>query len=157
MLHNGAPDMALALMLPVALLLLPFAWCQTTSQLNQFVYPAPRQIGAVAIPFQYGNTYTIEWETTATSYYLGWGSEDRGPYSQTASSFGMCDESVYYTGCVNQLVVTSTSYRRISSELSIFLLRWEQHQRLPWRLLLLPHTLRRQRHCPLRERQLLPR
>ncbi|MCJ1418280.1 hypothetical protein MMC32_004627 [Xylographa parallela] len=30
-----------------------------------------------------GNSYDIQWETTATSYYLSVASEDRGPYSQT--------------------------------------------------------------------------
>ena len=76
MLHN---KMILALVFPLVLLLLPFAGCQT----NQFTFPTPRNVGDAAIVLQVGNSYNIEWETTATSYYVSVASEDRGPYSQT--------------------------------------------------------------------------
>ena len=77
--HNIFLDMNLALVLPLILLLLPTAHCQA----NQFTFPMPRKVGDVAISFQVGNTYNIEWATTATSYFVSVASEDRGPYSQT--------------------------------------------------------------------------
>ncbi|MCJ1431526.1 hypothetical protein MMC27_000879 [Xylographa pallens] len=72
-------NVALALVIPVALSILPFASCQV----NQFTFPVPRKVGDAAIAFQVGNSYNIEWETTATSYYLSVASEERGLYSQT--------------------------------------------------------------------------